>query len=126
MRPRWAKKLSMMTGRKASFYIPDRRDIAWLDFDPSLGREQTKRRPALVVSPQAYNRVSGLCLACPIRSRSKGWPYDVPVSVGSIKGFVMTDQLQAMDWQSRHIDYITKLPAKLFEEAREKMLTLIE
>jgi len=107
-------------------YIPDRKDIAWIDFDPSIGREQAKRRPAVIFSPKSYNRVSGLCLACPIRSRSKGWSYDVRMAFGKIDGFAMTDQLQALDWRSRRIDFITTLPDDLFEEARARLLSLIE
>jgi mRNA interferase MazF len=106
-------------------YVPDRRDVAWIDFDPQVGREQAKRRPALVLSPKSYNRMSGLCLVCPVRSRSKGWPYDVPVTFNAIKGFIICDQVHSFDWQSRRIDYITALPARLFEEAQERMLTLI-
>jgi len=107
-------------------YIPDRGDIAWADFDPQLGREQAKRRPALIFSPKVYNQISGLCLLCPIRSRSKGWRYDVAVSFDTISGFIMADQLRSIDWQSRRLDYITKLPPDIFEEARQKLLTLIE
>jgi len=106
-------------------YIPDRRDVAWIDFDPQVGREQAKRRPSLVFSFKSYNAISGLCLVCPIRSRSKGWPYDVPVSFKTIRGFIICDQLHSFDWQSRRIDYITTLPLDIFEEAHEKMLTLL-
>jgi len=34
-------------------YLPDAGDLVWTDFDRTLIREQTGRRPALIVSPAA-------------------------------------------------------------------------
>ena len=42
-----------------SQYVPDTGDIIFLDFDPQVGREQAKRRPALVLTDLRYNRASG-------------------------------------------------------------------
>ena len=56
---------SSHAGSYASSYIPRAGDIVWLDFDPQAGREQAKRRPALVVTEQSYNRASGLVIVCP-------------------------------------------------------------
>ncbi|EMC26773.1 transcriptional regulator [Streptococcus mutans ST1] len=47
-------------------YIPQKQDLVWLDFDPSAGREIQKRRPALVISSQAYARQTGFVAVCPI------------------------------------------------------------
>ncbi|HEM5994394.1 TPA: type II toxin-antitoxin system PemK/MazF family toxin, partial [Streptococcus suis] len=40
-------------------YIPQKQDIIWIDFDPSLGKEIQKRRPALVVSSHKYSQMTG-------------------------------------------------------------------
>lgn len=55
-----------------SGYVPDRGHLVWLAFDPSAGHEQSGRRPALVLSPAAYNGRAGLALACPITGQVKG------------------------------------------------------
>jgi len=115
-----------MIGLKPVNYIPDRQDVVWINFDPQAGREQAKRRPALVFSPKSYNRASGLCLVCPIRSCSKGWSFDVSVDFEEISGFIISDQLRSMDWQSRNIQYITTVPMYILEQARDNFLTLIE
>ena len=47
-------------------YIPDRGDVVWLDFTPQTGHEQHGKRPAIVLSPQAYNKKARLALFCPI------------------------------------------------------------
>ncbi len=51
---------------------PERGELIWLTFTPQSGREQAGRRPALVVSPSAYNTKAGLALVCPITSKVKG------------------------------------------------------
>jgi len=58
-------------------YIPDRGDIVWLDFTPQAGHEQYGKRPAVVLSPQAYNEKARLALFCPITTKQKGYPFEV-------------------------------------------------
>jgi len=48
-----------------------------LEFTPQTGSEQAGRRPALVISPKAYNAKVGLALFCPVTSRVKGYPFEV-------------------------------------------------
>jgi len=55
-------------------YVPRAGDIIWLDFDPQTGREQSKRRPALVVTEESFNRASGFTVVCPLTSRRKPYP----------------------------------------------------
>ncbi len=67
--------------RKAA-YVPDRGEAVWITLDPQAGHEQAGRRPALVLSPAAYNRRVGLALFCPITSQVKGYPFEVPLPAG--------------------------------------------
>jgi mRNA interferase MazF len=53
-------------------YVPDRGDFVWLEFTSQTSSEQAVRRPALVISPKAYNAKVGLALFCPVTSR-KYW-----------------------------------------------------
>lgn len=57
--------------------LPKRGDIIRLQLNPRTGSEQSGYRPAMVISPSAYNRISKLILICPITSRQKGWPFEV-------------------------------------------------
>ena len=65
--------------------FPDTGEIIWMDFDPQAGREQRKRRPALVLTDSKYNRASGLCVVCPITSARKGYPFEVPALVDKVE-----------------------------------------
>ena len=86
---------------KTSF-VPDTADLVWLTFGPQGGREQAGRRPALVLSPVAYNRKAGLALICPITSQIKGYPFEVAVPSGyGVTGVVLADQIKSVDWRER-------------------------
>lgn len=104
-----------MVGRRipsrASRYVPDRGDAVWLAFDPQAGHEQAGRRPALVVSPKAYNARVGLALVCPITSQVKGYPFEVVLPAhGRLTGAVLADQVKSLDWRTRQAERITTLP----------------
>lgn len=55
-------------------YVPERGDVVWVTFTPQAGHEQAGRRPAVVLSPIAYNRRVGLAIFCPITDESAGSP----------------------------------------------------
>ena len=107
-------------------YIPDRGDAIWLDFDPQTGREQAGRRPALVLSPAAYNRKSGLALTCPITSQSKGYPFESAVpQILPIRGVVLSDQIRCLDWQKRQAKRIVRVPETLLQDVTAKLAALL-
>ncbi|MCW5977323.1 MAG: type II toxin-antitoxin system PemK/MazF family toxin [Bryobacteraceae bacterium] len=77
-------------------FVPDAGDFVWLTFDPQAGREQSGRRPALVLSPRIYNARSGLALACPIMKQAKGYPFEMAVPAGcGATGVILADHLRA-------------------------------
>lgn len=107
-------------------YIPDRGDLVWLNFNPQIGREQGGRRPAVVLSPRAYNEKVGLMIACPITSQVKGYPFEVLIPAGlSIKGVILSDQVKSLDWQGREIGFGGHLPTDTIDEILGKLGTLI-
>ena len=86
---------------------PDRSHLVWLSLDPQSGHEQAGRRPALVLSPASYNRAVGLALCCPVTSRAKGYPFEVPLPAGlPVSGVVLADHVKCLDWRSRRAEYI--------------------
>ena len=98
-------------------YIPDRRNIVWLDFTPQTGHEQHGKRPAIVLSPQAYNKKAKLALFCPVTTKQKGYPFEVLIEAGKINGAVLSDQVKSLDWQQRGAEFkeiIKKLKILIF------------
>ena len=111
----------------AASYVPERGDLVWLQFNPQAGHEQAGKRPALVVSPRAYNRRVGLALFCPITSQVKGYPFEVVLPQGlGVEGAVLSDQLKSLDWRARKAKRISRLPTEVMDEAVGKILTLVD
>jgi mRNA interferase MazF len=106
-------------------WIPDRGDVVWLTFTPQAGHEQAGRRPALVISPKAYNGKVGLALLCPITSAVKGYPFEVRIE-GAISGVVLADQIRSLDWRARGAVRECRASAEVVEEAIAKIETLLE
>lgn len=108
-------------------YAPDRGDIVRLHFSPRVGHEQAGRRPALVISPKAYNRKVGLALFCPITSNVKGYPFEVELPKGlGASGAILCDQIKSLDWRVRKAERLCPAPAEVLEEATAKILALVD
>jgi mRNA interferase MazF len=89
-----------MVSRQAA--APDQADVVWLNPDPQAGHEQAGHRPALVLSPKAYNAATGLMLCCVVTSQIKGYPFEVAlVGVKGVSGVVLADQVHSFDWEAR-------------------------
>lgn len=106
-------------------YVPRAGDIAWMDFDPQVGREQAKRRPALVLTDLTYNRASGLAIVCPLTSRRKPYPFALPVTIDRIEGSVLVDQVKSFDWVNRKAAFHSKAEPELLKKVRAYLEVLL-
>jgi len=111
----------------AARYLPDRGDLVWLTPSPQSGHEQAGRRPALVLTPKAYNRKVGLALFCPITTRVKGYPFEVAIPASlPVGGVVLSDQIKSLDWQAREAVYAATLPDENLAEVLGKVASLLQ
>ena len=105
---------------------PDRGDVVWVSLSPHAGHEQAGRRPALVLSPVAYNKKVGLALLCPITNQAKGYPFEVRLPDGlPVTGVILSDQVKGLDWRARKAEVACKVPHDVVEEALLKLSTLL-
>jgi len=110
----------------ARSYLPNRGDVVWISLNSQAGHEQAGRRPAVVVSPPAYNRKVGLALLCPITSQIKGYPFEVIIPQGlKLSGAVLSDQVKSLDWRARRAELICTLPRDTIVDVVQKLSTLI-
>lgn len=108
-------------------YVPERGDVVWLEFNPQAGHEQAGNRPALVVSPVAYNRRVGLALFCPLTTQVKGYPFEVVLPLGlKATGAILADQIKSLDWRVRRAKLLCRVPPEVVEETLARVLALIE
>jgi mRNA interferase MazF len=108
-------------------YCPDLGEIVRIDFDPQQGREQRGRRPALILTPRKYNRVSGLCVLCPITNQQKGYPFEVAIPGGHpVTGVVLADQVKSVSWHVRSAEFLCRAPLGVLRETKAKMAALLQ
>ena len=106
-------------------YVPEAGDILLIDFDPQVGHEQAKRRPALVLTDQRYNRASGLAVVCRLTSKRKPHPFALPIKVDNVEGAVLIDQLKSMDWAGRQAQFHSKAEPALLRKVRQYIALLL-
>ncbi len=109
----------------ARSYTPNRGDLVWINFTPHSGHEQAGPRPALVISPKAYNKLTGLTLVCPITSKQKGYNFELPLHSEKIRGVVLVDQIRNVDFSSRKIRFIENAEPTLVKRAQQILGCLI-
>jgi mRNA interferase MazF len=105
-------------------YVPDAGDIIWITFNPQAGREQAGHRPAVVLSPAAYNAKTSLMACCPMTTHIKGYPFEVIIA-GSTVSAVLADQVKSLDWRKRRAKRKGSVSAAELAEVRAKLRALI-
>jgi len=105
-------------------YVPESGDIVWLNFAPQAGHEQAGHRPALVVSPAAYNGKTSLMLCCPLTTQIKNYPFEVRLG-GTPPSVVLADQVKSLDWRVRKAKRKGTISGEEMAEVRAKILALM-
>ena len=107
-------------------YVPRRGDVVWISLDLQAGHEQRGRRPALVVSPRAYNQKVGLALLCPITNQVKGYPFEVALPAGlPVSGVVLADQVKSFDWKARQCERMASISNQVVVQVLRRLNTLL-
>jgi mRNA interferase MazF len=105
-------------------YVPDAGDIVWINFDTQAGHEQAGHRPAVVLSPAAYNTKTSLMLCCPMTTRIKSYPFEVLIA-GAPRSAILADQIKSLDWRRRRARRKGVVSPAEFAEIRAKIRALI-
>jgi mRNA interferase MazF len=105
-------------------YVPDAGEIVWVNFTPQAGREQAGHRPALVLSPAAYNGKTGLMVCRPLTTHIKNYPFEVFIG-GTPPNAVLADQVKSLDWRSRNARPKGTVAPEQLAEVRAKLRALV-
>lgn len=105
-------------------YVPEAGDIVWLNFTPQAGHEQAGHRPALVLSPAAYNNKTSLMICCPLTTQIKNYPFEVMIA-GNPASAVLADQVKSLDWRVRNAKRKDRVSADELADVRTKIQALI-
>lgn len=108
-------------------FPPDKAELIFLDFDPSLGTEQKGKRPALVITKKSFNQKIGRALMAPITTTEPKTGFHVKVPDGlKVSGTVLVDQVKIMDWKKRAFSKEGFLPRDVFSQVQDILHAMIE
>lgn len=106
-------------------YVPKRGDIVYTDFDPAAGHEQAMARPAMVLSPEPFNRKIKLAFVAPITSRIRGHGFEVRLKDARTHGVVLCHQVKMIDYNARGIRFIESAPEEIVQDVLARVRVLI-
>lgn len=107
-------------------YIPCKGDIVKLDSaSEENGLSGRPKKNLLVLTPKSYNEKTGLALFCPVKNKSKGYPFEVIIPEDSkIKGVILADQVKSLNWNIRNAEFVCKLKDEKFAEVVARLSSL--
>lgn len=108
-----------------------RGDIWLVGLDPTEGHEQKGRRPVLIISPDAFNRVTKVPVVLPITSggsfaRTAGFAVPLSGAGTQTTGVVRCDQPRALDIAARGGKKLEYVPDAIIDEVLAKLATIFE
>ncbi|HZP01758.1 MAG TPA: type II toxin-antitoxin system PemK/MazF family toxin [Terriglobia bacterium] len=109
-----------------------KRGEIWLvGLDPTEGHEQKGRRPVLIVSPDAFNRVTKVPVVLPITSggsfaRTAGFAVSLSGAGTVTSGVIRCDQPRALDLGARRGKRLETVPAAVLDEVLARLATILE
>lgn len=109
----------------------ERGDIYLVALDPTQGHEQRGTRPVVVVSPAAFNRMTGTPVVLPITqggnfARTAGFAVSLTGAGTGTAGVVRCDQPRAIDMRARQGRRVETLPAAIMDEVLARLATILE
>ena len=105
-------------------------DLIWLTDGGVQGREQSGRRPVIVVSIDAFNDI-GMAMVCPVTSHQGSAhatrnPLEVALPKGlPIEGMVLCDQIKTIYWKARGATKIANAGRQTLLEVRARLRKLL-
>jgi mRNA interferase MazF len=85
-------------------WVPDRRDMVWIDFNPQVGSEMKDEHPMLVLSTKAFNERTGIVIGLPMTHATSNETNPFAVKFAGTKGevgYVLAHQPKSFDWRLR-------------------------
>jgi len=109
----------------------ERGDIWLVSLDPTSGREQQGRRPVLIVSPAAFNRLTSTPIVLPITSggnfaRMAGFAVSLTDAGTRTTGVVRCDQPRALDMKARQGRKVESVPPAIVAEVLARLAAVLE
>jgi len=112
-------------------WVPDRRDIIWIDFNPQAGREMKDMHPMLVLSPKAFNDRTSIVVGLPMTTAAYNASNPFAIRFAGpkdVESYVLAHQPKSFDWRVRRAKAHPwkQVSPAVFEAACETLNQIIE
>lgn len=113
-----------MSARSA--YAPDRGDIVLVELSPQAGHEMAGPHRCIVLSEARFSVATGYAFVCPITTKIKGSPFEVPIPRGlKAVGCVVASEVRAIDYLARNARLMERAPATLIDAVQSIACAII-
>lgn len=107
-------------------YVPDTGDVVIVDFNPQAGHEQAGKRPAIVMTPESFNRITGFAWLCPVTNQSKGYPFEIGIrGTKKTTGVILVDQMKSLDWNARNLHKVDAVSSDCLGDVKDLVKTIL-
>lgn len=110
-------------------FLPDTGDIIRIHFALPAGSTAPAYKSALILSPAAYNKRTGLIVCCAITSQIQGYPFEVlidPVSHSPTEELAaLADQVKSLDWVNSKVSHHGKASPPVLAQVKAKLHALL-
>ena len=105
-------------------FVPERADVIWLDFEPTVANEIGKYRAALVLTSKQYNQ-TGFLMCCPVSTSVRGSELEVIVEGLDSPNVVVTNIIQTFKWTARKPKFILRVNQETYQQVMERLIPFI-
>ena len=110
--------------------MTERGDIWLVDLNPTAGHEQRGSRPVMVVSPAAFNELTGTPIVVPITTgghfaRRRGFTVSLEDAETRTRGVVRCDQPRVLDLRARNGRLLETAPPDTVQEALARLKAIL-
>lgn len=114
----------------AKVWVPDRRDMVWINFNPQTGREMRDEHPMMVLSTRAFNERTGIVIGLPMTHAESNETNPFAVKFAGPKGevgYVLSHQPKSFDWHMRRArpHHWKQISPSVFESVCEGLNSII-
>jgi len=108
--------------------IPEAGQVWWVQLAPTMGTEQSGKRPFLVLSPRAVNEVIGKAIGVSISRTNHEWQTEIALSTLPHPCVAQTDHIRTLDFDARKAEFrghkVTEAELESVREAVRPLLGL--
>ncbi|AMM13097.1 hypothetical protein AX768_02180 [Burkholderia sp. PAMC 28687] len=98
----------------------------WVQLAPTMGTEQSGKRPFLVLSPKPVNDVIARTIGVTISRTNHGWQTEIPLSTLTHPCVAQADQIRTLDFEARKAEFRGhKVTEAELESVREALRPLV-